>query len=146
MGCVVRRGAGDGILNRPRPDEARALHHPRGAVLVAAVLLLVGLGPLADTTIQSVGARGEASLQAVSGSAVSELRSEPARPVVEGRRDTTRNVARSAGACAWLSQPPARGSASPSPWALCTERHSDAAGFAAPVRDPELSRPPPASL
>jgi hypothetical protein len=138
---VTRRSCG-----RSLPGVPVAARGPRGAVLVAAVLLLVGLGPLADAAVQPVGARGEASLQAVSGSAVSELRSEPARPVVEGRRDTTRHVARSAGACAWHSPPPARGSASPSPWALCTERHSDEAGCAAPVRDPELSRPPPDSL
>lgn|GEM_PF-6171712 len=119
---------------------------PRGAVLFAAVLLLIGLGPLADSAVQPGGARGEALLRAAPGSAASELCSEPARPVVEGRQDTTRSVARPAGACAWLSAPPVRGSASPSPWALGTERHSDEAGRAAPVRDPELSRPPPVTL
>ena len=122
-----------------RPGGFRAELRPRGAALAAAVLLLVGLGPLADAAAQPVGARGEASLQAASGSTVSELRSEPARPVVEGRRETTRDVARSVGACAWLVPQSARGSASRSPWALSTERHSEVAGYSAPVRAPELS-------
>ena len=56
---VTRRSRG-----RRLPGVPAAALRPRDAVLVAAVLLLVGLGPLADSAAQPGGARGEAWLRA----------------------------------------------------------------------------------
>lgn len=127
------------------PGRYRAALRPSGPALVLVALLLVGLGPVSSGGPLTLRGRSTPSLVASDGVDPGRLCSEPAGPAVDGRRDTTRSVARSEGPSSWLAPAAGRASLRPTPWSLRTERHVDADGSAAALRDPELSRPPPAA-
>ncbi len=113
-------------------------------LVVSAAGLVIGVLPAAAT--ETPGPVTSPSLRAAAGGGTGHLRAEPAAPVVEGRAETCRGAARSAGPTTTSALPTDQPSAHPTARALACELRYDRATAPAPIPEPELSRPPPSSI